>query len=460
MVESASIIKITVVLAIVNLVFTIIFDKVFNKHPKPIIMKQSIKIVAMLCMPVVLFAQSSKVQTAYRNMSDYETSKDLASLVKAKEAIDLATNHEDTKEKAKTWVYRTEIYYYLFKSDIAAEEKKLADVQNKNERLTKAYGAVSTLNYEEAGKAMQKAVELDKDKTYQQEYAMVGMQMMGDINNLAVGKYNAGKYKEAMGFFEVSYETTKRMGKKDTASLINSLVCAQKAKENEKIKYYDQKMIDEKVATAYTYNSLHDVKLNMGDTAGAMETLKLGRVAFPNDLDMMNREIEYYLRKGKDAEALANLDKAIEKTPNNALLYLVRGNIFDKQANPKDAKGTEKEKPKNFDELMGKAETNYKKATELDPKNSDAFYNLGALYNNWGGTAIKRCDDLIKQATKMKECEAAANDKFNKAIPPLETALNMHPGDKTIMMPLRKLYLMTNQTDKAQKMSDLIKATK
>ena len=102
------------------------------------------KAIFFLCLPVLGWAQSAKVQTAYRNMSDYETSKDVSSLMKAKEAIDLACNHEDTKEKAKTWVYRTEIYYYLFKNNIEQEEKKLASITNKNERLTKAYGNVST----------------------------------------------------------------------------------------------------------------------------------------------------------------------------------------------------------------------------------------------------------------------------------------------------------------------------
>jgi hypothetical protein len=416
------------------------------------------KAFLILCLPVFALAQNAKVQTAYRNLTDYEASKDVASLMKAKEAIDLATNHADTKDKAKTWVYRTQVYYYLFKSNLAAEEKKVADTQDKNERLMKAYGNVSTADYEEAGKALEKATTLDKEKIYQQENQMIGMQLLGDINNLAVGKFNVGNYKESMEFFELSYNTKKMTGKKDTASLINSLVCAQKSKNTEKIKYYDQKMIDEKVATAYTYNSLYEVKASMGDTAGARQTLAAGRVAFPNDLDMMNREIEYYLQKGKDVEALANLDKAIEKAPANAVLYLVRGNVYDKQANPRDAAGKEKEKPKNFEELMGKAETNYKKSTELDPKNADAIYNLGALYNNWGGIMIKRCDDLIKLATKQKECEAAANDKFNKAIAALEKALEMHPGDKTIMTSLRRLYLMTNQTDKAQKMSDALKA--
>ncbi len=420
-------------------------------------MKIIFKTLLILALPAIMSAQSAKVQTAWRQLQDYETSKDVASLMKAKEAIDLATNHEDTKDKPKTWVYRARIYYALFKNALEQEEKKLAaTVSDKSERLTKAYGSVSTVDYEEAGKAMEKAVNMDKDKLYQQDYAMVGMQMMGDINNLAVGKYNAGKYLEAAEYFEASYQTTKMMGKKDTATLTNALVCAQKAKDAPKIKEYNEKIIAEKVASPYNYVSLYDCKQILKDSAGAMVTLKEGRTLFPADGDLMNREIEYYLQKGKDVEALANLDKAIEKSPNSAILWLVRGNIYDKQANPKDAAGKEKDKPKNFEELMGKAELNYKKTTELDPKNSDAFYNLGALYNNWGGVALKRCDDLIKQATKMKECEAQANEKFNKAIPALEKALEMHPGDKSIMIPLRKLYLMVNQPEKAQKMSDAI----
>lgn len=418
-------------------------------------MKSLYKTLVALCVPVLMTAQSAKVQTAWRQLQDYESSKDVSSLMKAKEAIDLATTNDDTKEKAKTWVYRAKIYYALFRNALEQEEKKLAaSISDKNERVTKAYGNVSTVDYEEAGKAMEKAVNYDKDKAYQQDYGIVGMQMMGDVNNLAVGKYNVGKFAEAAEFFEASYLTTKMMGKKDTASLTNALVCAQKAKDQAKVKEYNEKIIAEKVATAYNYNSLYDCKLALKDSAGALTALKDGRAAFPNDADLLNRETEYYLVRGKDTEALANLDKAIEKQPTVGVLWLARGSLYDKQANPVDAARKELPKPKNFDELMGKAETNYKKATEIDPKNADSWYNLGALYNNWGGVESKRCDDLVKQAAKLKECEALATDRFNKAIPALEKALEFHPGDRSIMVPLRKLYLLTNQSDKAQKMSD------
>ena len=45
--------------------------------------------------------------------------------MKAKEAIDLASEHPDTKEKAKTQEYRANVYYYLFQN-IFKKVKKLA----------------------------------------------------------------------------------------------------------------------------------------------------------------------------------------------------------------------------------------------------------------------------------------------------------------------------------------------
>src|ERR1700756_413185 len=176
-------------------------------------MKKVSKFFITLSLPVVAFSQSAKVQTAWRSLQDYETSKDVSSLMKAKECIDLATNNDDTKDKAKTWVYRAKVYYDLFKNSLEQEEKKIpATVTNKNERLTKAYGAVSIADYEESSKAYEKAFNLDKNKDYQADLGMLGMQMFNDVNNLAIGKYNAGKYKEAMGFFEGLLKESKMWG--------------------------------------------------------------------------------------------------------------------------------------------------------------------------------------------------------------------------------------------------------
>jgi tetratricopeptide (TPR) repeat protein len=420
-------------------------------------MKSIFKTLLVLAVPVMMSAQNAKVQTAWRQLQDYETGKDVASLMKAKEAIDLATNHEDTKDKAKTWSYRAQIYYALFRNALEQEEKKLAaTITNKDERLTKAYGNVSTVDYEEAGKAFEKLQQYDKDMTYIKtpEIMKLGFGMMGDVSNLAIGKYNVGKFLEAAEYFEASYEFTKAMGKKDTATLNNAMVSANAGKSWEKVKVYAQKIITEKVATGKTYGTLYDAQIELKDTAGAIKTLEEGNKAFPGDNYLRSRETEYLIKTGKQQQALDNLDQLIKESPNNAVLYLVKGNIYDNLANPKDAKGKDLEAPKNYDELIVKAETNYKKAVELDPKNMEALTSLGILYNNWAGNWQKRCDDLIKQATKQKECEAKSTDLFNKAIAAFEKILEKEPGNRSIMIPLRKLYMLVNQPEKAQKISE------
>jgi len=420
-------------------------------------MKKTAKLFIALSIPVVAFSQSAKVQTAWRSVQDYETSKDVSSLMKAKEAIDLATNNEETKDKPKTWYYRAKIYYDLYKNDVDQQEKKVpASVTNKNDRFTQAYGAVSTANYEEAGKATEKAVALDKDKNYLSDLGMLGMQMFADVSNLAIGKYNAGKYKEAMEFFEGAYEGTKAMtGKKDTSQLTNALICAQKEKDTDKIKFYNQKAIDEKVGTPYNYGNLFDTKMSLKDTTGALQTLQAGRTAFPNNVDLITRETDYLMSKGKDAEAIANLDKVIANDPKNAKSYFAKGLAYFNMANPLD--GSKKgyaDKPKNFEDLMTNAEASYKKATEVDPKFADAFANLGNTYYIWGFEWQKRCDDLIKQATKLKECEAKATEMNNKAIAAFEKDIELNPTDKSSMRSLQRLYLVTNQPDKAAKIKE------
>jgi tetratricopeptide (TPR) repeat protein len=333
----------------------------------------------------------------------------------------------------------------------------LGDISDKNERMEKAYGNVSTADYEEAGKSLEKAQALDKDKVYQMEMAMAGMGMMGEINNLAVGKYQAKKYDEAMEFFEGNYEISKAMGKKDTSNIFNAMISAQKANNYEKTKYYADKMISDKVANASAYQFLFDANIALKDTNAAKAALSKGRAAFPNNTYLMNRETEFYLQSGKQEEALANLNSSILKDPSNSQLYLVRGNVYDNLANPKDANRKDLEKPKNYEELVGKAEADYLKSSELNGALFDTWYNLGALYNNWGAYYQAKADAISKSGPEQKAFQTKADTYFGKAIPQLEKALELNSKDKATMFALRKLYMLTNQPDKAAKMSEAMK---
>lgn len=426
-------------------------------------MKNKIIILSIALLPVFAIAQSGKVQNAWRALSDYKSTlsegkPDPASLAKAKENIDIAVEHPDTKEKPKAWVYKAEIYYYIFKANLKAEQEKLANISDKDERIEMAYGNVDTTAYMQSWAALKKTEKLDKDKDYTSEISMVNSLLYPDINNLAVGKHKVKKYSEAAAFFEAAYDMTKTsFGKKDSTIINNAIICAHKGKDFAKMKQLDQKMITDKIANSYTYQNLFDANMALKDTAAAIQTLKDGRVAFPNDTYLMNRETEFYLVQGKQEEALANLNKAIEKDKSNAQLFLVRGNVYDNLANPKDASGKDAEKPKNYEELMTKAEADYIKATQLNPAAFDIQYNLGAMYNNWGAYYQSKADNLVKALQEQKVNEAKAKELFLKAIAPLEKALDAKSDDKGTMFALRKLYLLTNQNDKADRMTERMK---
>src|SRR5690606_29750080 len=132
-----------------------------------------------------------------------------------------------------------------------------------------------------------------------------------------------------------------------------------------------------------------------------------------------------------------------------AVYYFFIGNIYDNLAHPKDPKtGADKEKPGNFEEMFRLAETNYLKAIELKPAASDYLYyanfNLGAMYNNYGGSLANRRVEKITDAIKVqKENERQAQEYYKKAIPYLETALGIRQDDKVTMTALRKLYMLT-----------------
>src|ERR1044072_7947872 len=73
-------------------------------------------------------AQKNKVTTAYMRHKSYMTGKDPEDLAVAKQNIDDATVHADTKDDSKTWYYRGNIYIALYNADLTAQMNAIKDV--------------------------------------------------------------------------------------------------------------------------------------------------------------------------------------------------------------------------------------------------------------------------------------------------------------------------------------------
>jgi len=412
-------------------------------------MQKIILITSLFLITVITKAQPGKVQAAWRNLSDYESSFDTSSLSKANEAIQLALVNEKTKDDAKTWLYKSKIEMYLYKEDY-----------KKNELKNKGNSDVKELSYQlsnakfidDATKSIQKTKELDKDKSYENDIKIFHSQLVQELNNVAYSKYKARKFEDAALLFSDQYIITKQLGIVDTNVLYNAVLCATKTGKHLLTKQYAEMMINEKIANSFAYTSLFDAKLALNDSTGALEAIKSGRVAFPNDTYLMNKETEFFIQQGDATKAMENLNKAIVATPNNATLYLVRGNIYDNMANP--LKG---EKPLNFEELILKAEQDYKKATELDPKNFDAWYNCGAVYNNLGSFYQYKADAIPKVNAEQKALAEKAQLLFKNAVANLEKAISINPEDVPSLTALRKLYLIIGEKAKSEQISEKLK---
>jgi hypothetical protein len=429
-----------------------------------------------------LYGQKSNERAAWRALSDYEMTANegrpnLELLAKAKDAIDKADNNSETRPRTKTQTYKFRIYYHLYRQSLERENKKLeATVQDKNERLITAYGNTPLSEFEAAGRALdtirardQKYLDkinnaLSTGNTALEEddlrFSLAVQQMKMESGNIASGKWKTKHYDQAADYFyKTAVMNSVLQQAKDTANFYNACVAAGRSEDATRITNYNKAMIDAGIAIPYNFESLYNLSLQQKDTARAMEVLQKGRAMFPSDGPLLNQETNLYLATNRQQEALRNLKLAQERDPNNALYYFVMGNIYDNMANPKDkATGKELEKPANFEETFKNAETNYLKAIELNPSNQEYLYNsnynLGAMYNNYGGyIAAKSTKDLKQQ----KENEAKAQVYYQKSIPYLEKALALRRDDRPTMVALRKLYLLTRNDAKAKDMSDRLK---
>ena len=82
------------------------------------------------------------------------------------------------------------------------------------------------------------------------------------------------------------------------------------------------------------------------------------------------------------------------------------------------------------------------------------------MYNNYGGYLQSRKAAKITDQVKLqKENDAKSQEYYKKAIPYLEKALNLKADDKSTMVALRKLYMLTGNDAKAKEMNEKIKTT-
>lgn len=186
------------------------------------------------------------------------------------------------------------------------------------------------------------------------------------------------------------------------------------------------------------YKTLLSAYIQLGNTDAFNEYLMKARVEFPNDVSLINLELQGYIDAKDYEKALNILDLAIEKDPTNAIYFYVKGFIY--QTNMKD---------------NDKALTAYNKAVELDPKNFDSWFMSGVVWYDQGKEIIDQMNKLSTSKADQKKYEdltVVKKDKFEKSLPYFEKAHELNETDAETIKALWEVYRQLRMNEKALEM--------
>jgi hypothetical protein len=411
-------------------------------------MKKFVLIAAGLSLAFAAGAQKSQIRNArnYLGEKEYE---------KAKASIEAAVMDESTKDDPYAWFTRGLVYLAIQQlpeneakdlyNEAGKSFKKAAALKSDYETadLNNKLYAVSIYNFNAGLNAFDK-------QGYDKAFTSFGE--VADIRNLEGGKRFGGKS-------WAKFDTMARQ-----AALYQAYSSYYANKYDEALPLLLKAKDDAAVRTINIYQMLGDIYEAKGDDAGFSTVLDEGKKTYPNDKTLVNRELNYYIKKGKSEDLVKRLETAIAADPNNSDLLFTLGIAYDNIANPKDKDGKDLPKPANFNDVFTKAEQAYMNVLKLADK-ADYNYNLGALYFNRAVTVNDEMNLITGSSAadikKYDALKAKRDEWFNKALPYLEKTVNTLDANaaslkgedkKTYMNALvaaKEIYAKQNKLDKA-----------
>ena len=373
-------------------------------------MKKILFVVILSIFGSAAFAQNGEITKAEMNFNK-------GILDKAKEHIDLAANHEKTKEKSKTHLLRGRIYHAIF----------LDSGQYKN--LAESPEAV-------AAESFKKAKELDGKKGTAKTDSVVRASYNTSLN-VGADAYQKADYKKAARYFKAAAEFMPG----DTTGLLYLGVASQQAQDFATAKDAYNKLISVGYKKQDIYSNLIYIARNVDkDENKALELIREAKKIFPQEKSFAQEELNILIATNKIDEAKQSLVEAIKREPNNANYYYNLGFMYDQT--------------KDFDN----AAINYDKAIELKPDYFEAYFNLGVIHYN-------RAADLLKEVNAMdlstynkvgKKKEQEGIQKLKDALPYFEKAFNINNNDMGVVETLYTIYSRLKRDADADRMKKIM----
>jgi tetratricopeptide (TPR) repeat protein len=366
-------------------------------------------LAALIALPMLSFGQAKNVRKAQASLEKGE-------LAEARQFIDPAINDEKTGEDGKTWYTYGDVYLA-----IATDSTNSVQVEDPYQKALEGYRKTKELEKENSLYAVQ------ADQQIQQVWANA-------INNGAT-MYSNQDFENAIELFDIA----KMAMPEDTTAYIYGGISAQQAgKMDIAAENYAYLLDSLDYVSKDFYNSLIYIYLvEEKNEEKALGYLRKAQEVFPDDPEFLKREITLLINNEEYDEAEQKLQSAINAEPDNPMLYYNQGYLYEQM------------------EAGEKAIESYKKAIEVDPQYFDANFNLAAFYYNQAADILSEANDMdLKEYQEKGEAiEQEAKQYFEKALPYLETSMNIEPDNEKVLQTLATVYQRLEMTDKAEEIN-------
>ena len=391
-------------------------------------MNKTIKIISLIILtcyitPISYAQKKNETSAAVEFKNKYLSSLrkgDLESakkaLISAKDFIDLASNHTDTKDSQKTNWLKGEIYANFLTLGIQAQDTNFIKLAGENA----IDESIAAFKY---GYGLGKKMKSDFESSVETK-----AYMLNEMGNML---YNLKKFNEAAELFEYQAKYSDAINQIDSLAIYNASVCYEKSNdfENAAIGYEKLASIGYKSTTCAIAAS--SAYRKMKEFEKAINIINRVRLIEPSNRDLLLALVNTNIESGDAAAAENALNDAINADPENKKLHYTIGTIYI-------------ELKKNE-----KAKISLEKALEIDNNYADAQYQLGEHLVTWAG-------DLKTEANQLKFGDPNYNKLLNKseeiykeALNPLESYIKNYPNDKAVLNILFQINRNLGNSSKA-----------
>ncbi|NVJ46152.1 MAG: hypothetical protein HWE07_03460 [Cytophagia bacterium] len=351
--------------------------------------------------------------------------------IEAKATIDEAFEGEEAKQSPRAWYTKARIYHEILKSTDPQLNTFKKDEKSFVNEIIEAYTKTKSLTEPTNNLHILANNQLEL--------------LWADYVNAGITKYQSNKFLEASELFKTS-QILKPAD--STGYLYDALSLQNAGKYQEAIDVYmTLRSIGRLTENAYNGLIICQQMLNL-PAEQQLDMVEEALTEYPNQLTYILQQIRILIHLRRFEEAEAVLNTALQRSPNNAQLVLRQADLSDRIFKEAYLKG----EPERSDFYFEIASRNYERYLNSFPDDFIVNYNYSVMINEQANREYTKVNLMSKEEydTKGKELEAAGHDLTRKALPYMEKADQIKPGDKNVIKALKVYYERLQMTEKLE----------